>query len=263
MSKNNENRPVFIHAMFRTGSTYLWDKFRKDKRFHCYYEPLHEDLAVLAKDNIDIWGYRESRSMRHPELNIPYHAEYEHLLNGSDPGVPYFKKAFSYDQFCRTRADRAMKRYIDLLICSCGKKIPVLQFNRTSCRIKWFKESYPDSINLYLFRDPRDQWQSFLEIKKIFANIFPALTLLTASKNKEHEKFKHIKEYVPLCKYTEDTFARENIFYHTIAEAYNDEELYFIFYYIWLVSLLDSIKHSDYIVPDRKPLFEEYFLPMS
>ena len=37
--------PLFIHAWFRSGSTYIWSKLRNDEKLICYYEPFHEVLA--------------------------------------------------------------------------------------------------------------------------------------------------------------------------------------------------------------------------
>ena len=33
-----------IHSLFRSGSTYLWNKFRGNKNYHCYYE-IYQSLA--------------------------------------------------------------------------------------------------------------------------------------------------------------------------------------------------------------------------
>ena len=45
-----EKKVIFIHGMFRSSSTYFWNKFRT--MAHCYYEPFHPDLARLTEDLI-------------------------------------------------------------------------------------------------------------------------------------------------------------------------------------------------------------------
>jgi len=46
--------PIYIHSLFRAGSTYLFHVFRRSKAgYWCYQEPLHE-VAFIAKHNPDI-----------------------------------------------------------------------------------------------------------------------------------------------------------------------------------------------------------------
>ena len=59
--------PIFIHAWWRSGSTYIWSKLRENKSCRCYYEPLHEKIAdlnvaaVKASPDIDV-----SRALKTP-----------------------------------------------------------------------------------------------------------------------------------------------------------------------------------------------------
>ncbi|MEA3115191.1 MAG: hypothetical protein QOG58_4990, partial [Caballeronia sp.] len=39
--------PLFLHSLFRSGSTYLFEKFRRTDRFYCYQEPCNEALIDL------------------------------------------------------------------------------------------------------------------------------------------------------------------------------------------------------------------------
>ena len=59
--------PIFIHAWWRSGSTYIWSKLRENESCRCYYEPLHEKIAGLNLAAIE--GPAEvsvSRALRHP-----------------------------------------------------------------------------------------------------------------------------------------------------------------------------------------------------
>ena len=75
----NTQRPVFIHSQFRTGSTWLWNKFRQDARNCCYYEPFHQDLVKLEPRRPYLWSHDQetTRALRHPDLDKNYLAEYE------------------------------------------------------------------------------------------------------------------------------------------------------------------------------------------
>jgi hypothetical protein len=77
--------PIFLHTGWRTVGTWLWSRFRMVEGTRCLYEPLHEDLATLSRDDIarlraDNWA------SRHPDLAHPYYDEYADLLNADGIG---------------------------------------------------------------------------------------------------------------------------------------------------------------------------------
>jgi hypothetical protein len=79
--------PVFIYSGYRTSSTWLWSKFRKDANACAYYEPFNEILAGLKADAI--LSVRPDSWRSHHPADAAYMAEYGPLL-GNDPGVPLF-----------------------------------------------------------------------------------------------------------------------------------------------------------------------------
>ena len=187
--------------------------------------------------------------MHHPELTQDKHFEYQKLLLPSHKGVPYFQKTFSFDQFCYTRKNPDAKKYIDFLIENAGADIPVLQFNRSSFRIKWFKENYPRALNIYLVRNPRDQWQSSMSFF-IEKNIdtFVTMDLLTASVNSDTDLFKNLSRHIPLFKFHDDDFEIEEFVYGRLTQSYSDEEKYFIFYYTWFLAFYLNTLYSDILI---------------
>ena len=65
--------PVFLHCMWRTGSTFIFGKFRENPRYRCFYEPLNEALATLKgkpKVKRTMWSRRAQ--------------EYEAKINSGD-----------------------------------------------------------------------------------------------------------------------------------------------------------------------------------
>jgi hypothetical protein len=90
-SENSKN-PIFIHSLFRTGSTYIWNKFRQNPKYVCYYEPFHHVLADVTKAGIGSTLTTDFDAVGHPRLDRYYLSEYERLLQENTPGVPYFKK---------------------------------------------------------------------------------------------------------------------------------------------------------------------------
>ena len=65
--------PVFIHSLFRTGSTYIWLKFRNNEQYYCYYEPFHEVLSILTRDVSNLLNEDLARDvLGHPAIKKRY-----------------------------------------------------------------------------------------------------------------------------------------------------------------------------------------------
>ena len=241
-------RPIFIHALFRTGSTYIWNKFRRLPDHVCYYEPFHQLLGAVTVDNIQDILTRNFKAAGHPELDRHYLQEYEALLRPGIPGVPFFRKELSFDWFCQAgvEARGEQKKFVDFLIQACGSRVPLFQFNRTALRSAWFKSAYPRSLNVYLYRDPRDQWQSYAALRaRTGYDVFFLMDLIALSKNREHPFIRPLWETLPLLKFSALEHADEEAFYRVLSQAYGEQEKYFIFYYLWLLALLENAAHAD------------------
>jgi hypothetical protein len=241
-------RPVFIHALFRTGSTYIWNKFRQLPGHVCYYEPFHQLLVGVTRDNVQDALTRNFKAAGHPELDRHYLYEYEALLQPETPGVPFFMKELSFDWFCQAsgEAHPGQKKYIDFLIRACGSRVPLFQFNRTALRSAWFQSAYPRSLNIYLYRDPRDQWQSYAALQsRTGFDVFFIMDVMALSKNRDNPRIRPLREALPLLAYHAADHAEEESFYRVLSQAYGEKEKYFIFYYLWLLALIENAAHAD------------------
>jgi len=206
-------------------------------------------LPMLSESNIESLLTKDYKTVHHPILDKYYFYEYKPLLEKGKAGLPYFKKSFSFDDFCRNNEDQDLKQYIDNLIDVVGDKIPVLQFNRTAFRTKWFKTNYPGSFNLYLIRNPRDQWKSYFEVFKStnYAEFF-LMDLLLASVNKDKEDFNLLSKNFPLIRFNNESLDKERGFYQIVLDSYSKEEKYFIFYYMWFKALIDNVLNADLVI---------------
>ena len=241
-----KEKQVFIHSLFRTGSTYLWNKFRQNDNYCCYYEPFHPCLQDVTPENIENILTTDFKAVHHPKLAAYYLHEYRTMLNPAHRGIPYFRKSFSFDEFCHTTVNPDALRYVSHLIENCGDRIPVFQFNRTAGRTRWFAESFPDSLNVYLFRKPGDQWQSYWELfQRTEFEIFFVMDLLIVSLNADAPPFLPLAKYLPLLKFNADQYQEEENFYLMALKSYTDEEKYLIFYYIWFWTLINNVLHAD------------------
>ena len=243
-----EKKTVFLHSMFRAGSTYMFNKFRSYKKFYTYYEPLHHDLVRLQKDSIEIWNYDKKATdvMNHPSLEKPHFYEFSTTFNESKNVLPYYDTDFAYKEFFKVLKSDALKTYIDNLIKTTPEgKIPILQFNRTSLRIDWFVKNYPAGWNVFLLRNPRDQFESYYKRGKTNKNVFLAINLYIILLDHKATNFLidkrmnvnfsgNVNEDLKACM--------------ILSENLTIEEHYKIFYYIWALSFVHANLYADLII---------------
>lgn len=148
---------VFVTSRFRSGSTALWNAFRENKACTAYYEPFNERQWF----NPEVRGSHTDST--HLGVN-DYWTEYNDL---EDAGNFYQEKWIREDLLMDENSwNQDMLSYIDFLIESTNKT-PVFQFNRVDFRLQWLKKHYPNAKIIHLYRNPRDQWCSFLTDKTL------------------------------------------------------------------------------------------------
>lgn len=242
-------KQLLLHSMFRAGSTYLFSKLRALPRYYCYYEPLHHELVRLRRDNIELWGYdRQSTNyMKHPELGAPHFQEYLRAFRDGYDVLPCFEPGLSYDDFSGARENRGLRCYIENLRDSAPQVcMPVLQFNRTTLRVGWFRRNFPDAYNVFLLRSPRDQFDSYVNVMGRKDSIFLAMNLYILARN-EDLHFTGVAGCLPAGLSGKDVIADLAI----CAEHANRVSLpqhYLVFYYLWVMSLLEARAQADRIV---------------
>jgi hypothetical protein len=172
--------PIFIHSMFRTGSTWLFDIFRRaggGASYFCYQEPFHESLLALNDNPAALLGdpVLTNHLLRHPSLDKPYFWEF-HEISESLRGL--FRPSFTTSAFFSENdehiaEDQAL--YIDALL-NHAKARPVLQFCRSSGRMRAMRKQF-NGLHIHLWREPRSQWWSYkvtdyfdLVTQKIYAS---------------------------------------------------------------------------------------------
>ena len=261
--------PIFIHSLFRTGSTYIWNTFRKNPDYHCYYEPLHQVLADVTRDDLETALTIDFKLVNHPPIQKYYLHEYRDLFNKDEASLPYFKKSFSFDEFCLNDKNPDLKKYIDHLLKGAGSKIPLLQFNRSALRIRWFKNNYRKGLHVYLVRNPHDQWASYEHLyKKTNDPTFFIQDLMTAGLNQKSEYFKALAHYLSLSEFRSTHFEKEYLFYKALLDLYSPRERYLLFYFIWMTAFIENALNVDLLInmnrlsqnPDyRKIILEAIF----
>lgn len=214
-SKESAKKSLIITGRFRSGSTALWNVFRESNSFHAYYEPFNERQWFNPKMRGD---YVDSS-----HINVKdYWSEYE----GLERLVDVFDERWPFESLYMSEfsQDRRMYDYVRTLIDSTNKT-PVLQFNRIDFRLPWFKKYFRESFFLHLYRNPRDQWCSFL-----------------VDKNKMN------------AKEVETTYEDNFYLYHWARDLanvfpeltnYRKMHPYFLFYLIWRLSYMYGQFYCD------------------
>ncbi len=158
-----DQEPVFLHSLWRAGSTYLFGKFRETRRFYCLYEPLHEFMGRLDEEHLREYSSQNlAAQLNHRSMVGGYFDEYRSLQGSRACGIPGYRESMAVAGFFEGENSR-FQRYISSLVAGCqaqGRR-PLLQFCRSSGRLEVFGRCLAGS-NVYLQRNPRDQWQSYL-----------------------------------------------------------------------------------------------------
>lgn len=244
LKMSGARQPLFIHAGWRTGSTYIWKKYREQPRYRAYLEPLHEALLAGTEEQLRRDLTPEFVSfMRHPEIERFYFDEYPFRPEG---GVEYFEPHFPYERYCLDPAgeDEALERYISNLILraeACGQTA-VLQFNRSLLRSEWMKERFAP-ISILILRRPEEIWNSFLSFPNRY---FPGVVCCILGQNSQSRLLQDIAARfgIPL----QITGLSEDIeFYRQFAIEHLDA-LYPAFYEFYILTSAYNCRLADCII---------------
>lgn len=163
MESNLKNlEPIFIHSSFRTGSTWLWSKFRENNNTYCYYEVFNEILSDIDIETIQMSS--STWNSHHPP-GPPYFTEFSPLLRGN--GISGFDRDMATaDFFLKASGDsyRVAKTRDYLLsivnLAQSNNRVPVLSCTRSIGRIAMIREIIGGS-HILLKRKLFNQWLSY------------------------------------------------------------------------------------------------------
>ncbi len=208
---------VFITGRFRSGTTLLWNIFRQIKSVTAYYEPFNE------RRWFDPYNRGNHTDLTHMGVKN-YWDEYEGLEKLSQVyDIQWIDRHLYMSPYSW---NPGMKRYIDLLI-EHATGMPVLQFNRIDFRLPWVKANYRNAKIIHIYRNPRDQWCSFL-----------------GSKNLDQICVK-LENFNPIDRYYLMNWARDLRYYFPVLDISNLMFAYELFFLIWKLSFCFGKKYSD------------------
>jgi hypothetical protein len=230
--------PIFIHSLFRAGSTYLFNVYRRSTAgYWCYQEPLHE-IAVFARDEPEHLlvdhDQEKTRLLRHPTIEKIYFQELHDTW-------PVWKDALSasavYDgYFAPPNTDIGIAYWRVLTDAAQGR--PVFQECRTAGRIEAIKDQI-GGYHIYLWRNPWDQWWSY-KVTPYF-DVANQLIINAPDSPLAVQLLRNALDLVEA--YSEDDLGGAFAYYG--AKPLTSEESYLVFYLLWCLGLRAGMMHAQ------------------
>ena len=168
--RQNKNRPIIISGWFRTGTTYTFSLFRSmSKKFTPYYEPLHP----LIFETINKFDVHNQNKLGH-ELTLGYFHEYQ-FIDYKSLRIRYLERFEISNSLLFDFANTyPLFDYIDFIIDQTAKdKLALLQFNRISFILDYFKLYYKKATIISILRFPRDVFASIVNHYNRAFDTFP------------------------------------------------------------------------------------------
>jgi len=231
--------PIFVHSLFRSGSTYLFEVFRRSPAgYWCYQEPLNEYLrhAADAPDRLLEISSRDGSLLRHPALDKPYFWEFYQVR---DAIAPLFRKEFSYDGFFASTDSSSFRNLVPywraLIDTAHGR--PFFQCCRTTGRSAALREAFAGT-HVHLWRNPHDQWWSYQ-----VGDYFNATTQRIFNAADLPPPLVAVKAICRIADFHDDDIDKELA--HDRNHRLEAREDYVSFYALWLYSMLACERTAD------------------
>jgi hypothetical protein len=235
--------PVFVHAMWRTGSTYVWKKFRDRPQYRAYIEPLHEQLLQTEDELVRGLTPAATQVLRHPALDTYYCAEFP-FENGRVVG---FDDRLPYASFRLRETDRhdPLRSYLDGLLRHAERhgQQPVLQFNRSLLRARWLTARFAP-LNVLVLRRPLDTWRSFRSFENGY---FPAACAMVIGQNATDPLLAGTAARYAIPRIWTGDIARDIAAYGEFANDRGDD-LYGAFYELCVLGCVETLGVSHVVL---------------
>lgn len=237
MSLSMSKSPIFIHSLFRAGSTYLFMVFRRSaEHYWCYQEPLHE-LAFLSRDDVKLLqvehGVSKIALLRHPHIGKNYFQELYDVWPAWQNTIAECSIYANY--FVPPEADIGIPYWRSLIQASKGR--PVFQECRTPGRIGAIKAAI-GGFHIYLWRNPWDQWWSY----KV-APYFDTANQLIVRAPHAPEPVIRLRQALGMEDDAPAGVAAALEYFG--ARPQNSEKSYLVFYMLWCLGLREGMRHAD------------------
>lgn len=230
---------VFVHSLFRSGSTYLFGVFRRSGAgYWCYQEPLHEAPlhAKVCPEALLHYDTKGSIDLRHPRLDRPY---YQELYDVFEAWRDVLAKEAIYDRcFVCDETDAAVSFFRALIDAATG--VPVIQECRTSWRIRGLKRAL-GGAHIFLWRNPWDQWWSYQ-----INDYFDAATMLFINAREHPQAIAEFRNEIGFQNFHAEHIEDELAHFASWPEP--PHVRYQAFYILWCFALQEGRSYADKLV---------------
>jgi|GEM_PF-4917652 len=158
---------VFIHAMWRTGSTFLTSRFREADGYLDFYEPFHEAISRLDRSSGRVRRRRQEQAARqealnHPRLSHGYFLNYNAPVPGQDkPLCALHCNRYGMGDVYRALSPAAAQ-YLGAAsrLAHHADQIAAFGFCRSGLQVTEMARRL-EGEHIYLYREPRSQFASY------------------------------------------------------------------------------------------------------
>jgi hypothetical protein len=246
-------QPIFVHAWWRSGSTYVWSKLRKHRSLSCFFEPLNPSIADLTLTGVsESPDIADSRNLRHPDLTKHYFSEYADLIRS---GRVRYSRELAYDRYLLLpdQIDQLLYDHIQSLIseATSAQRRAMLCFCRSQMRSAWMRQTF-GGIHVAQIRNPADQWSSFKSFQSEIRPNFAVDMIIVALKLRDlhPQAFTHVD---PFEHFAQQLAKRRSLPTELIREYFlvpfvRQRDCFDIFMVIWIASALQAIAYSDFLL---------------
>ena len=191
-------KPIFLHSSFRTGSTWLWSKFRENSECYCYYEIFNEILEDINFKNIlqspSTWN-------SHHPAGAPYFSEFSPLLK-KVKGIEGFDQEMAFSDFFlelngdRDRVNKTSAYLASLVnLAQQNRRVPVLSCTRSIARVEMIK-SQIGGTHIFIKRSLLNQWFSYSNQSQNCNPYFFNTILKTLNSNNQKDFLLNIRSFL-------------------------------------------------------------------
>ncbi|WP_152226993.1 hypothetical protein [Pseudomonas sp. SCB32] len=235
----NPESPVFIHSLFRAGSTYIFNTFRTAKsNFWCYQEPLHEFILSSkgALENLIIESDALLATLRHPKMSAPH---FQEVYEVAESCLPQLSADMCYAGYFGEDIVTSGTPYFSSLI-EAAKGRPVIEECRTASRVGTLKNAL-GGTHIYLWRNPWDQWWSY----KTFPYFTHANQVILDS-CVGPQPIGILKDSISFTPSDKSSIVEKFDFFYQRPLSAN--ESYLTFYILWCMALREGIAAADILL---------------
>jgi len=237
---------VFLHGLWRSGSTYVWSQFRAQEGVCAFYEPLNTELARMTPARMA--ARTPPAHLRHPDLGRSYFAEFKPLLRRR--GVAGYRRGFAYRrQFLSPDEDHpALESYLRGLtdVARARGKRAVLGFTGGFGRIGWCARRL-GGTHIHIDRSPEAVCGSYLDQAAQGNPWFIARWLEIVAANRGHPALRPLAEVLPLPAAPWALIAGKR-FYRRAAAQMSAAEVHRLTVYMWTLAAFEGLTHCSAVV---------------